>query len=733
MNRYEQIKVIPVRELYYHDDYGVYACEVDETVDIEKNKFGNIVINGVLPQLTLGREYIVNIKEVNHKVYGKGYEVESIRQELPRTIEEKHIFLRSILPESYAEALIEAYPNDEDIITKIREGTLDYSKIKGIGHIVFKKIQNIVNENYEIHEALIELSKYGITYRIIKKLINHFGGSPTLVVQKVKENVYCLTEVDYLGFMKVNEYALNNGIPKDSPYRIEAAIEYVLKEEESDGHCWVTKNHLIERTAEITNLNQDVIKEFVEGESFKNIKKFYSDNDKIGLYRNYYYEFKIAEILKKLMQTKGNFKVDNFDQKINQIQKEQGFEFTDEQLNAIKKAIEENVLIISGRAGSGKTSILKAIIKLLDKYSYETCALSGKAAQRIIESTGLQSKTIHRLLGFTPQGGFTYNHENRLPVDIVVLDECSMVNNQLFYNLISAIKDGGKFIIIGDIEQLPPIGAGTILKDMIDSGVIPVVELTKVHRQALKSGILLAANHIRDGHQITKNNEFETKIIGELKDLIIYPCPKGTDIQSKIVNLCLDVKNKINIMDFQVIVPLKTRGSLSTKELNNILQPIFNENTDEGIKRNGYEFKVGDKIIKRGNDYDNGVFNGTLGTVKWIDKDEGVIGFRFIGMDKEVAYGYEDLKTIELAYALTCHSTQGSQFKYVLLALDYSAYTLLNRQWVYTGITRASEKCVFIFENAALRFAISKNDIIKRNTFLKDLLVQELESVNQDF
>lgn len=724
MNKYEQLKVIPVRELYYNNDYGIYACEVDESIDIERNKFGNIVIKGVLPRLTIGREYIVNLKQL-----ANGYEVESIRQELPHTIEEKHIFLRSILPESYAESLIEAYPHDEDIITKIREGTLDYSNIKGIGHIVFKRIQNIVNENYEIQEALIELSKYGITYRIIKRLIDHFKGSPTLVVQKVKENVYCLTEVEYLGFITVDKYALNNGVPKDSPYRIEAAIEYVLKEEESNGHCWLPKEAVIKKTAEITKLEPNVIDSFIESEDFKTNKKFYYNENKIGLYKNYYYESKIAENLIRLMKYKNNFKVDNLEEKIKTIQNEQGFEFTDEQLNAIKKAVEENVLIISGRAGSGKTSILKAIIKLLNKYSYETCALSGKAVQRIIESTGLNSKTIHRLLGFEPKTGFAYNQNNRLPATIVVLDECSMVNSQLFYHMVSAIQDGSKFIIIGDIEQLPPIGVGAVLKDMIDSGIIPVVELTKVHRQALRSGILLAANHIRDGLQITKRNEFNTKVIGELRDLIIYPCPKGTNIQSKVIELCLNVKDKVDIMDFQVIVPLKTRGALSTKELNNLLQPIFNPNTEEGIKCNGYEFKIGDKIIKHGNDYNNGIFNGTLGIIKWIDKNEKIVGFKFIGTDKEVAYGYDDLKTIDLAYALTGHSTQGSQFKYVLLALDFSAYTLLNKQWVYTGLTRASHKCAFVFENEALRYAIRKNDIIKRNTFLKDLLVEYSKSI----
>ena len=725
MKEYNKIKIIPKKELYYGNDFGVYACEADKDIDIIRNKYGNFVISGEIPRLALDQEYIVDLQETIHKKYGRTYVVKYIRQELPKTKESQHEFLRLILPVSYAEAIIEAYPDEENIIELIRTGKLNYEKIKGISHITFARIQNKVNENIEVWEVLDEFSQLGITPKIIKRIIKHFG-SPSIAVQKAKENIYCLCDVEQLGFKKVDTYALKNGVEKDSPYRIIAATEYYLQEEENEnGHCWIEKEILIKKVSELTEVDKETVQNIVNNENFNQEKRFYIDDQRIGLYKNYYYESEIAKYISELLKVKNNFVVENINEKIQKIEEEQGFKYTDEQRNAILMAIENNFLVISGRAGSGKTSILKGIIKLLNKYTYQTCALSGKAAQRIIESTGLKSKTIHRLLGYHPEIGFTFNKHNKLTEDIIVLDEASMVNNQLFYNLISAVKTGGKMIIIGDIEQLPPIGAGTILKDLIDSGTVPVIELTQVHRQALKSGILLNANEIRDGKQITQHGEYGNKIVGELADLHLYSRPKGYDIQSEIISLCEKVKDKVNIMEFQVIVPMKTRGSISAKELNLKLQPIFNPNTDEGLKRNGYEFKVGDKIIKRGNDYVNDVFNGTLGIIKWIDLQERKAGFEFVGIEKEVVYYQDDLDEIDMAYALTCHSTQGSQFENVLLALDFSAYMLLYRQWPYTGLTRASKKCVFIFENEALRMAIRQNGVVKRNTFLRECLIKQ--------
>jgi ATP-dependent exoDNAse (exonuclease V) alpha subunit len=229
---------------------------------------------------------------------------------------------------------------------------------------------------------------------------------------------------------------------------------------------------------------------------------------------------------------------------------------------------------------------------------------------------------------------------------------------------------------------------------------------------------------VREGVQINKRGDYDNKTVGDLQDLTLIPFERKPDIASHIVDICRKVRDRVDTMEFQIIVPMKERGELCTKKLNLALQPIFNSNDEEGLKRNGYEFKVGDKIIKRGNDYANGIFNGTLGVVREIDMDKKMAGFEFVGVDELVYYSQEDMKDIDMAYALTVHSVQGSQFENVIFAFDYSAYKLLSRQMCYTGLTRASKKCMFLFENEALRYAIDNNETVDRNTFLYELLVK---------
>jgi exodeoxyribonuclease V alpha subunit len=733
-----EVKLTPQKQLFYGNDFGIYACstEQDVTGRIELDpKYNSFVITGQMPQLVNDKEYTVQLKYIQHKKYGRTLDLVALKQELPTTIAGQHAYLRSILSESQANLLINALP-DTDIISQIKDDTLDYKSIKGIGDHTYNKIKDKIIENFEIQEALVELSQYGITYKMIKKLISHFGSSPQLVVQKVKENCYVLCSVSGLGFLKVDEYAEKMGIERNSPYRIDAAMNFILTEEEKKGHCWISKDKMIQQLCEITNLDRDVLINHVD-----NVSKddFYIDDNRIGSLKTYKYESAIAECLLELLSVKNNFNVKDIDKRIKETEEIQGFEFTDEQKNAIYESANNNVIVISGRAGVGKSTILKGIMSVLDDYTYETCAFSGKASQRIIESTGLSSKTIHRMLDFKPHMGFTYNKYNHLPYQIIDLDEGSMVNSHIFYQLVTAIKSGSKLTILGDVEQLPPIGSGLVMKDMIDSGKIPVVELTQVHRQALKSGILLAANYVREGKQIAGSDEYETKVVGELKDLYIVPKNNGEEIANYIENLCEKRKDKLDIMDFQVIAPMKNKGVLGTKNLNIMLQEIFNQSKDEygndkiSLKRNGYDYRVGDKIIKQGNDYESGesgVFNGTLGQIIEIDPEERLAGIQFVGIDGLVSYSQDDLDQIDMAYALTVHRVQGSEFRFVIFAFDYAAWIMLNRQLVYTGLTRASEKCVLVCEIRALRHAIRTNDSNKRNTFLKELLISGSEKIN---
>lgn len=715
------------------NDFKIYgAIPVNES-DIEEhglkfNQYNNLTLNGVLPRLNEGVAYQAKLKEKNHPKYGISYEVISIHQDVPTSASEQKAYLKTILTESQVNNIYDVYNEETDIINLFQDNTFDYNSVKGMGEHMYNIVRSKIISNLELQEALVALSKYGLTYNIISKLVKKYG-SAKLVVQKIEENPYTLTEVDGIGFIKCDTYALSMGVKHDSINRIEACVNYVLEDEsEKNGHCWITISGLIKRCAELMEIGTEHIQKYIEN---CNDKKLYINEDKIAKVNSYNHEKWLGQAVKRLLAEKPK-PIENLEERIIQAEQKQGFQFTDEQKDAIRLAVENNVIIITGKAGTGKTTILKGIIDVLkssdDFKNYFTCALSGKASQRIEESTGLQSSTMHRLLGWNAEtNGFHYNHENKLPKGVGVLDEGSMVNSYMFCSLASAMETGSKFIILGDTEQLEPIGSGTPLKDMIDSDFVPVAFLTQVHRQAMKSGILTTANEIREGIQINEKDNYEDQVLGELKDLYFHPYRRADSVKKQIIKSCKQYLKSpsFDLMKFQVIVPMKSRGDICTKNLNIELQQIFNPDMKRILSRNGYDFKVGDKIINKGNNYDDNIFNGTIGRIVEIGNDSefgDYMDINFVG-NGIIRYFGDNLGRIDMAYVLTIHSTQGSQWENVIVGFDYSAYVLLSRQLIYTAITRAEKLCILTCENDALIHAIRTNKVSKRNTFLKDMLI----------
>lgn len=707
-----KIKLVPVRHLYSSEDFQVYACTTSETDKVKiDEKYNTFVINGEMPVLQLYQEYDAELVKTFYK--GRVSYEAKVHIPIPMTVEDKHNFLRAILPPSQAEGIIEAYPN-EDIIQLFKEDKIDVNKVRGLGLITYPKARERVLKNLEYYEALGKLTKYGLKYGAIRKIVDKYGSS-ALAIEKIESNPYVLTEIEGYGFIKVDKIALKSGIREDDPHRIISAGVYILSESGNEGHCWLYEDDFYDKLNDLLRIDEGTIKKVAQEDS-----RLFFLNGTVGLNHIYEREVRIGNKIYELLKVNKNYRIKDIENKIKEVEAEQGFEFTEEQRDGIYKVIENNLVIITGKAGTGKTSLLKGILKILNGYSYLACSLSGKAAQRIEESTGYSASTIHRALGYNPQYGFAFNEENPLPFDVAVLDEGSMVDNYLFDKLISAIEKGKKFLILGDIEQLPPIGAGNVMRDLIESEKVPIVELTEVHRQALKSGILLAANHVREGRQLMKRGEIKPKIVGELKDLQLIPQMTDEDILRSILKSAQKAKmSGIGAMDFQVIVPTKDRGLISTKNLNIELQKIFNPDEGLYIQRGDFQFKRKDKIIKNGNDYDNKVYNGTMGTVDYVGEDFIEVVFE---NGVRVHYEKDNLDQIDMAYALSIHRCQGSQFPYVVIGLDYSAYKLLCRQLVYTALTRASKGCKMIFEPKALAHAI-RTDGSKRNTYLKDQLV----------
>jgi exodeoxyribonuclease V alpha subunit len=726
-----EILIVPEKKFFYSyaSSFGIYRVGVKpSSKDFDKleiDTFGTITIKGSMPELEIGTVYVANVTPKMDKKYGLGYEVNYIFSKPLTTIEEQISFLRTLLTQKQVDSILEVYPND-DIIDLIKTNRFDYSKVKNIGEVTYNKIKEKILQNEKYQNAIIELTcKLGIPYKAVKKM-SDFYGSPDILVEKINENPYLLIEVDGFGFKKVDELALSKGIEKTSPNRIKACVKYILDEQANDGHCWVKLTKTISEATKLLGLKIDDV-EKVLNESDE--EDFVVRDNIVYLKKYYLYEEGIKEHILRLLDEKTIYKIENIEEKIKKIEEEQGFSFTEEQRKAIYLAIENNVLIVNGKAGTGKTSVIKGIVEVLksvDGLEYATCALSGKASQRIHESTGLDSYTTHRILGYNPEYGFLFDEHHPLPYDVIILDEASMINSQLFFYLVRAIKNGAKFIITGDTAQLEPIGVGNCLVDLIASDVVPKVELTIVHRQAQKSGILSCANKVREGIKFLSDNDYSSKKLGELKDLYVYPYDNVDDVYNAIIKIAKEYNG--DILDFQVIVPMKNRGKISTLNLNNALQIIFNESPEfvdqhQKIERKNFSFLVGDKVIINGNNYDKGVFNGTIGIIEYIDsrKDgEIVINFENVG---RVTFKKEEMSKIDLAYAISTHKSQGSQWRYVVFALDYSSYVLLNRQLVYTGMTRAREALFMPVELKALQHAIKTDNSTKRLTFLHDLLV----------
>src|SRR5690606_17373124 len=516
-----EMKASCVRKLFYDSNsmFGVYAFEPTErNFSVDLNSWGNFVVNGNTSELFVGKVYDIVIEPSTHPKYGNGYTFIEVKQKKPTTVEEQQAYIRAMLKDSQAEAIIKKYPNHK-ILDLMKEDKFDWNGIKGIKQKTYDRIKKYLFAHLDIQEALVELRELNITFKAMKKLIDHYGDAG-VVVQKVKDNIYNLCEVKYFAFIKVDQYALNRGDSRENRNRIVAAIKYLLDQEAQSGHSWANIPSLVEKAVELLDVEKRLIHEAIdyiqEEES-----DFYVEDDKIALYVNYYYEKEIYKHLLKMTERQSKTKVENIDDKIVKLEESSGFTYTDEQRRVIHNAVTSNLLVINGKGGTGKSFTLKGVLNILGKYSYVTCALSGKAA-KILENNGLKAMTIHRMLQVEGNGKFHFGKGNPMPYDIVVVDECSMINSYLFYSIVTALKDDAKLILVGDSGQLSAIGTGSVFEDILNANKLPQQELTIVHRQAQKSGILSTANTIRDGHQINERYDFERKQLGELKDFVLW-------------------------------------------------------------------------------------------------------------------------------------------------------------------------------------------------------------------
>lgn len=718
------------QERYYNEEtcFGVYEFTTITSDDDPKN-ISIDILSGEVQQLVVGNTYEVKAKCVyNSKYKSWQYQPVSVKEEIEFNENNQRNFLLSILTENQVESLLSVYPN---IVNKvINEEDIDLTKVKGIGEVKWKKCKDKIIENYNISDILAILSPLGVTYNTVKKLVQS-EERPELLKQKLLKNPYMMTKIKGLGFKKVDDLALKlEPNLRQSTERIVHFIKYYFTEVgKNEGHTYVTldtlKREVSNNISECMSLYDDFIASQKRADLFLHFK-----DDKVGLKEYYDNELSIMKLIDNLYN--GTFKtISNYEDIIKRVEIEQGFDFNDEQIKVINQSVNKPVVLITGKAGSGKTSITKALLNIFkdNSLNISCCALSAKAAQRITEATGFTSSTIHRLLGCQGEK-FFYNKNNLLCCDALLIDEFSMVNIEVALSLFSAIKKGTRVIICGDNRQLPPIGYGNIFNDLLNlkASKYDVYKLKKVHRQAEDSGILVDANKIRDG--VDPLPVKETRVVsGKNKDMVYRFGDNRETLRQVAIRSYLNAVESNGIDNAVIITPRRDSCVNSVTEINNIIQNELIPNTAKQVKYLNQVYKVGAKIIQRANNYKKDVFNGEIGMITDIVfADNGKIQDSIIKCEyknladktekKLIEYEYSELNQIQLAYALTAHLSQGSGYNCVVAIIDNTDYVLLDNCLLYTILTRAKKKCLLLAEPSAYRRAIRTNHTTSRQTWL---------------
>ena len=659
---------------FYRDQWGIIVCSIDEVLKGEyTGDRDRMVFKGNMPEPTLGATYIIVADYVEDPKWGEQYNIKSIYSDVSFDKNDKsgkQKFLLNLFTPSQVQAMYEVYDDPFSILDA--EDVEKLVQIKGCGIKTADLWIRKFKKNINIARIFVELEDYGLTNNMIQRLMNRYS-SPDLVIEKVKTNPYVLVnEVDGIGWKRADEIALAGNIKPDSPMRISAYIIYYLNMCGENGNSWITPDELL--GAILDNLGEEIPDENITMAIRELGNKLWwnEEKDKIGLSKYYKIEYRVAEELIRIRDAESDIHCDNWKERIEHLERNQGWNFTEEQMNGIETVLNNNVTVIHGLAGTGKTSVVSGVLEALNNYSSVMCALSGRAASRMSEITGKTGYTIHRLLGY-PKGdseyqGFEYNQDCKLPYNLYILDEISMVDSRIFYYLLRAIPDGAKLICLGDSGQLEAIGCGNVAYDMIHSPEIPTIELTKIHRQAAKSAIITQSIAVRNSKQIVEKDWVGTETRGELQDLELHCYSDGSNTFYEIMENFsrLKAQKDFDIMDCQIIVPIKTKGDACTYKINNTIQELYNpasKNKKEITRlsnNNPFILREGDKVINTINNYrlQTPIYNGNIGTIKSIGYNEElesrVITIDFMGIGN-VDVPEDAWNGIELGYALTAH------------------------------------------------------------------------------
>ena len=720
------------RIVYKNPENGYTVLELE-------TKEGIMTVVGIMPKIAEGEEIEVDGEYTNHATFGKQFKVESFTSSLPVTETAMLRYLSSGIikgvRETTAKNIINRFgPDSLDIIENHPERL---TEIKGISPKKAETISQSMQENLGIKTILLYFQQFGMTPTIAFKIYKKWGLG---AYEAVKNNPYSLCEIPGIGFSRADAIAKRMEYSTESPYRIEAGIHYIMTHNlNSNGHTFQPKEKLIEVATLLLGTSNEAVTQILEKmiDERKLVYKPKIGNTN-GVYLSWVFQCEKDVSERIILASKFEQPYDgNPEKDIETIQWTRGISFAQKQKEAIRESICHQIMVLTGGPGTGKTTTLNGIIANLESknITFALAAPTGRAAKRMTELTGKEAKTIHRLLEYGMGSGssepeFQRNRDNPLPHEVIIVDEASMIDLPLFDSLLKAIPLSSRLIMVGDANQLPPVGPGTVFKDIINSKLVKVVELNEIFRQSGESLIVTNAHKIISG---------QFPICTETKnDFFFMRADTPAELTEKLVSLYTDrLPNAYDfepLEDIQIICPTK-KTETGTLVLNNHLKEAANPqsfNKDE-LKFRDLTFRTGDKVMQIKNDYDidvekdngdfdNGVFNGDIGIIERVDKEDGTVKVRYD--DKTVTYTMENLDEIEPAYAITVHKSQGSEFKAVILPLLDGADVLFTRNLLYTAVTRAKQLLIVLGSPYRLKQMVDNVSGDKRYCGLKHMMLQ---------
>lgn len=707
-----------IEKLTYQDeDTGFTVARLKE-----KGKKELTTIVGNMEGISPGESVEAFGRWVHNKKHGVQFQVESFKTITPTTVKgiEKYLgsgLIKGIGPVTAKRIVSHFQEKSLEVIDNAPE---NLSEVEGIGPKRVEMISKAWEEQKEIRGVMIFLQSYNIGASHAVKIFKEYGDQS---IQKVKENPYCLaSDIRGIGFITADKIASSLGVDPESLLRVKEGIIYVLNDITNDGHVYYPYEHLVDKTVDLLAVKKETVVSALEELSKEDrivIECFEGENI-VYLSSLHTAEINLSKRLIYLKEADLPLRSIDLEKAFSWVEEKIGLKLAEKQREAVGAAVQNKVLVITGGPGTGKTTITKAVIEIYKKLGKRVIltAPTGRAAKKMQEATGHEAKTIHRLLEFNPQrGDFAYDQNNPLPAELIIVDEASMIDITLMYNLTKSIPEKAILVLVGDIDQLPSVGPGSVLRDIINSGNFKVITLKEIFRQSKQSKIVTNAHMINQGRFPDLKNKEDT-------DFFFIKEEDPEKMVSKIVELCRKrIPKKYGFCpknDIQVLSPMH-KGVVGVQNLNVELQNSLNP-SGKSIIRGARVFRLGDKVMQVVNNYNKDVYNGDIGEVVLINDADQEMEINFGG--RKAVYDYNELEEVVIAYAASIHKAQGSEFPAVILTIATQHYILLERNLIYTGITRGKKLVVLVGTEKAVGMAVKNNKPHNRYTLLSERLAK---------